>query len=82
MKRDRTTCKEKTKALISCAVTAHLICVFAFCTADLHVFLHNADCCFYSAAAKMSHLIKYNVLNLMSALPEVINVCKVHHIIL
>ena len=37
-KRDYTICVAKTKTLISCAVTAQLICVFVFA---------YADCCFF-----------------------------------
>ena len=33
-KRDFTICESKTKALISCAVTAQLICAFVFAYAD------------------------------------------------
>ena len=45
---DCTICVAKTKALISCAVTAQLICVFVFT---------NADCWFSGMSAHMSYLL-------------------------
>ena len=59
----------KTKALISCAVTAHLICVFVFA---------YADCWFSNAAAHFKRLIKEMLPGSDAVLPAIVILIHVY----